>query len=657
MRTGRNLARHLPSLGLLAALALAAGSAGAAGPAQGGQQPSIEYSQYAKAARAAQANWPGQAVRAAHGMVVSDDPLASAAGEEILKAGGNAVDAGVAVAFALAVVYPEAGNLGGGGFMLVRQASGKAALIDYREEAPKRATAKMYLNPDGSLIPNGATTGYRAVGVPGTVAGMELALRNYGSMKLARVMAPAIRLAEQGFPVSDRLAKDLAAGRKRMQAFAVSERIFLHNGELYKPGEIFKQPELAATLRRIARHGSAGFYRGETARMLAADMAKNGGLIGLEDLAAYRAKIRAPLEAGYPYDGHTWEVITSPPPSSGGVAIIEALNILQALPLKPVPGQAASAWSNAENVHYVAEAMRRVFADRAAYLADPDFNHVPVRGLISPAYASGLRASIDATRATPSADVHAGNPAPYDRAARRLSTRRGGLAALSLPKGHEGTPAGAARVARLDARSAAAWSEWTASRPGHTTHFSVVDAAGNAVSNTYTINDFFGSGVTTTAGFLLNDEMDDFTTAPGKPNVLFHLYQSAGNEIAPGKRPLSSMVPTMVLRDGKLSLVTGSPGGPRIISATLLSVLNWMRMGMDAQQAINAPRFHHQWMPDVLFVEPTLSSDTIRQLEQRGYHVDARGWIGQVNAIGIDPRTGDRLGAGDPRRGGAAAGN
>lgn len=641
MRTGGNLARHLPSLGLLAALGVAASSAGAAGPAGRGrqaQQPNIEYSRFAQAARSAQAHWPAQAVRAAHGMVVSDDPLASAAGEEILKEGGNAVDAAVAVAFALAVVYPEAGNLGGGGFMLVRQASGKAAFIDYREEAPKRATAKMYLNPDGSLIPNSSTTGYRAVGVPGTVAGMDLALRTYGTMKLARVMAPAIRLAKRGFPVSERLAKDLAAGRKRMQAFPESQRIFLRNGNLYKPGETFKQPELAATLGRIAAHGAAEFYRGHTAHELAADMAKNGGLIGLADLAAYRAKIRAPLEASYPYDGHTWEVITSPPPSSGGVAIIEALNILQALPLRPAPGQAASAWDNAENVHYVAEAMRRAFADRAAYLADPDFNHVPVRGLTSPAYANGLRASIDATRATPSADVHAGNPAPYDRAAAM------------------GTREGAALVARLDAKSAAAWSEWTASRSGHTTHFSVVDAAGNAVSNTYTLNDFFGSGVSASAGFLLNDEMDDFTTAPGKPNVLFHLYQSAGNEIAPGKRPLSSMVPTMVLRDGKLSLVTGSPGGPRIISATLLDVLNWMRMGMDAQQAINAPRFHHQWMPDVLYVEPTLPSDTIRQLEQRGYHVDARGWIGQVNAIGIDPKTGDRLGAGDPRRGGAAAG-
>jgi gamma-glutamyltranspeptidase/glutathione hydrolase len=348
-------------------------------------------------------------------------------------------------------------------------------------------------------------------------------------------------------------------------------------------------------------------------------MAQNGGIITRADLAGYRAKIRTPLEATYHYGGHAWTIITSPPPSSGGVAIIETLNILQGLPLAPVPDRPVSAWNNAVNDHYVAEAMRRAFADRAAWLADPDFMHVPVRGLTSMVYAEKLRASILPNKATPSTEVKAGNPDPYDRA------------------------------------TAAAFSEWLATR-GHTTHFSVVDAEGNAVSNTYTINDFFGSGVTTPSGFLLNDEMDDFNTDPGHPNVLFHLLQSQGNDVAPDKRPLSSMVPTMVLRDGKLSFVTGSPGGPRIISATLLSALNWMRMGMSAQQAINAPRFHHQWMPDVLYVEPTMPLDTVRQLQRLGYTVDARGWIGQVNAVGIDPKTGERLGVGDPRRKGAAAG-
>lgn len=585
-----------------------------------GQPASIEFAQYAKAARAAAVHWPQQAVREPHAMVVSDSDLASEAGEEILKQGGNAIDAAAAVAFTLAVVYPEAGNLGGGGFMLVRQTNGKTAFVDYREEAPHKATRTMYLNPDGSFVKGSSTIGYRAVGVPGTVAGMVLALHEYGTMKLAQVMAPAIRLAREGFPVSDRLAKDIAAGQKRMDQFPRSRSIFLRDDNLYKPGEIFRQPILAATLERIAKTDGRDFYHGETAHMLAKDMAAGGGIISLADLAGYKAKIRTPLQANYHDGGHTWEVITSPPPSSGGVAIIEALNILQGLPLKPVPARPASAWNDAENVHYVAEAMRLAFADRAAWLADPDFSFVPVRGLTNPAYAVKLRAQIRPKEATPSSDVKAGDPKPFN-----------------------------------DRAAAAAWSIWSAKR-GHTTHFSVVDSAGNAVSNTYTINDFFGSGVTSSAGFLLNDEMDDFTTDPGHPNVLFHLMQSDKNDVAPEKRPLSSMVPTMVLRDGQLSLVTGSPGGPRIISATLLSVLNWMRMGMSAQAAINAPRFHHQWMPDVLYVEPTMPSDTIRQLEKRGYQVDSRGWIGQVNAVAIDPKDGSRLGVGDPRRYGSAKG-
>ncbi len=564
-------------------------------------------------------SWPEHAVRGRHAMVVTDDPLASRVGEQILKSGGNAVDAAVAVAFALAVVYPEAGNLGGGGFLLIRQSNGKTAFIDYREVAPKKATAKMYLSPDGKLIPGASTVGYRAVGVPGTVAGMALALHRYGTMTLARVMAPAIRLAKDGFPVSDRLAKDIAAGRKRLAQFPTSRRIFLRDGKLYKPGEVFRQPELAATLQRISRKGPEDFYRGRTAHLLAAAMARHGGLISLADLRDYQAKMRRPLEATYHYGGHTWQVITSPPPSSGGVAIIETLNILDTLPLVPVLARPEEAWDKAENVHYVAEAMRRAFADRAAWLADPDFSHVPVRGLTSMAYAAKWRAGIGPSRATPSSAINPGDPKPYDRAA------------------------------------AAAWSVWSATR-GYTTHFSIVDAAGNAVSNTYTINDFFGSGVTTAAGFLLNDEMDDFTTDPGHPNVLFHLLQSAANEVAPDKRPLSSMTPTLVVRDGALSFVTGSPGGPRIISATLLTVLDWMRMGMSALEAIDAPRFHLQWMPDVLYVEPTMPDSTVHQLLLRGYTIDARRWIGQVNAVAIDPATGDRLGVGDPRRGGVAEG-
>jgi gamma-glutamyltranspeptidase/glutathione hydrolase len=636
MRLQRPVFRHKSSwLAVAAALVLGTGIScagnraakavpAAAAPQQpqkapAAREPSIEYSQYAKAARNAAQNWPLHAVRDPHGMVVTDDPIASKVGEEILKKGGNAIDAAVAVAYTLAVVYPEAGNIGGGGFMLIRRHDGKTAFIDYREVAPKKATAKMYLHPDGSRIPGASTIGYLSVGVPGSVAGMSLALQKFGTMKLAEVMAPAIRLAKDGFPVSARLAKDLQAGSKRLDRFPISRRIFLRDGKLYQAGEIFRQPELAATLERIAKNGPEEFYRGETAHVLAKQMASHGGIITLDDLAGYRAKIRTPLDATYHYGGHAWTVITSPPPSSGGVAIIETLNILQGLPLQPVPDRPVSAWNNARNVHYVAEAMRRAFADRAAWLADPDFTHVPVRGLTSMAYAEKLRATIAADKATPSSEVKAGDPNPYDRA------------------------------------TAAAFSEWTATR-GHTTHFSIVDAEGNAVSNTYTINDFFGSGVATASGFLLNDEMDDFNTDPGHPNVLFHLLQSQANDVAPDKRPLSSMVPTMVLRDGKLSFVTGSPGGPRIISATMLSALNWMRMGMSAQQAINAPRFHHQWMPDVLYVEPTMPLSTVRNLERLGYTIDARGWLGQVNAVGIDPRTGDRLGVADPRRHGNADG-
>jgi len=572
------------------------------------------------------ASWPTKAVRGAHAMVVSDDPLASAAGIEILKKGGNAVDAAVAVAFALAVVEPEAGNIGGGGFMLVRMADGRSGFVDYREVAPEKATRNMYLGASGTLDSEAAVTGIRSVAVPGTVAGLELALEQFGTMKLKRVMAPAIRLAEEGFPVSERLARDLREAQGKLEQFSDSRRIFLRDDTFYQPGEIFPQPELAATLHRIARHGSREFYRGKTARALADGMAGMGGLITLQDLKRYRPRLRQALQGVYEFGGHRWDVITSPPPSSGGVGILEALNILTPVPTSP------AGWSDPGNVHWVAEALRRVFADRAAYLADSDFTPVPVRGLTDPRYAAELRTTIDPVRASPSRLVHAGNPRPFDP---------------GWPK-----PA-------KESQAMLGWLEEQAERSGHTTHFSVVDPSGNAVANTYTINDFFGSGVTAPGGFLLNDEMDDFTTAPDTPNRLFGLVQSEANAIAPGKRPLSSMTPTILLRDGQLSFVTGSPGGPRIISATLLSLINWIRLGMDAQQAIDAPRFHEQWMPDVLYVEPTLPAPVVTELEHEGYTVavgPTSPWIGQVEAIGIDPKTGERLGAPDPRRGGAAAG-
>ena len=573
--------------------------------------------------------WPKQAVRAAHGMVVTDEELGSQAGVEILKRGGNAVDAAVATAFALAVVEPAAGNIGGGGFMLVRLADGKTTFLDYRETAPGKATRNMYIGKDGKLDEEASVIGYRSVAVPGTVAGLELALKTYGTMKLADVMAPAIRLAEDGFAVSKKLADELEEESSGLQAFPTSKRIFLNGGQHFKAGDTLKQPELASTLKRIAEKGATEFYRGETAHVLADEIAKNGGIISLDDLANYKPRVREVLHAKYESGGHNWEILTSPPPSSGGVAIIEALNMLKDAPLK--------GWEDPQSVQIVAQTMQRIFADRAAYLADPDYSKIPVAGLTDPCYAKDRAATIDPAKATPSKTIKAGTPHLCGTAANSEAPPR------LVP-------------ARAEGR--------------HTTHFSVVDAAGNAVASTYTLNDSYGSHVTCAAGFLLNDEMDDFTTKPGAPNSLYDLMQSDANAIAPGHRPLSSMTPTILVRDGKLSFVTGSPGGPTIISVTLLSILNWMRLGMDAQAAINATRFHHQWYPDRIRMEAEFPLSVEQALRARGYEVE-RGWyetpslsseavlrkhMGLVNAIGIDPQTGERLGAADPRDQGSAVG-
>jgi gamma-glutamyltranspeptidase/glutathione hydrolase len=570
-------------------------------------------------------DWPKQAVRSTHGMVATDEQFGSQAGVEILKRGGNAVDAAVAVAFALAVVEPSAGNIGGGGFMLVRLADGRSSFFDYREVAPGKATRNMYIGPDGKLIPNddvtGSVIGYRSVAVPGTVAGLELALKTYGKLKLADVMEPAIRLAENGFPVSESLAHEFVEEKKSLEKFPISQHIFLNDGKMFSPGDTIRQPELAATLKRIAKNGAAEFYTGDTAHAVVDDITKSGGLITLDDLANYKPKVREVLHAQYSVndrDGggaqHSWEVLTSPPPSSGGVAIIEAMNMLQSTPLK--------GWDDVESVHMVAETMQRVFADRAAYLADPDYSDVPVAGLTSPCYAKERAATINPQDATPSKDVKAGKPHSCSASAATDSAPT----TITLNDGP------------------------------HTTHFSVVDAAGNAVASTYTLNDSYGSHVTSPAGFVLNDEMDDFTTQPGVPNALFGLIQSDANAIAPSHRPLSSMTPTILLRDGKLSFVTGSPGGPTIISATLLSVLNWMRLGMDAQSAINAPRFHHQWMPDLILMEQSFPATMEKALRERGFVTKRRGHIGLVNAIGVDAKTGERQGAADPRDNGSAVG-
>lgn len=573
--------------------------------------------------------WPQQAVRAMHGMVATDEQLGSQAGAEILKRRGNAIDAAVAVAFALAVVEPAAGNIGGGGFMLIRLADGKTTFLDYRETAPGKAARDMYIGKDGKLDEEASVIGYRSVAVPGTVAGLELALKTYGTMKLADVMAPAIRLAEQGFRVSDKLARELEEERPGLQKFANSQRIFLNGGQTFKAGNTLKQPELAATLKRIAKIGAEEFYRGETAHLLADEMVRNGGIITLEDLAHYAPKVREVLRAKYEIGGHSWGVLTSPPPSSGGIAIIEALNMLQGVPLK--------GWDDPQSVHMVAETMRRVFADRAAYLADPDYSNIPVVGLTDTCYAKERAATINPAKASSSKELKAGTPHVCGAATDLVVSPR---MVASLGEGH------------------------------HTTHFSVVDAAGNAVASTYTLNDNYGSHVTSSAGFLLNDEMDDFTTQPGVPNALFGLMQSDANAIAPGHRPLSSMTPTILVRDGKLSFVTGSPGGPAIISATLLSIINWMELGMDAQAAINAPRFHHQWMPDRIRMEAEFPESMEQALRARGHEVE-RGWyetpslgheakwrkhMGLVNAIGIDPQSGERLGAADPRDQGSAVG-
>src|SRR5258707_1722778 len=602
MRIQRTTWRCVSGFGLAATLSTT-------GVAPG--QTAAEY----RARTEASKQWPREAVRGAKAMVATDEDLGSEAGVEILKRGGNAVDAAVAVAFALAVVEPAAGNIGGGGFMLIRLANGKTTFLDYREVAPGKATRDMYIGKDGKLDEEASVIGYRSVAVPGTVAGLALALKTYGSMKLADVMAPAIRLAENGFPVSQRLAHEFEAERPALQRFAFSRRIFLNDGKMFQPGDTLRQPEVAATLKRIARNGAAEFYSGETAHVIVDDVAQLGGLITLDELAKYQPKVREVLRAKYENGGHAWEVLTSPPPSSGRVAIIEALNMLQSVPLK--------GWDDVESVHMVAEVMRRVFADRAAYLADPDYSNVPVAGLSDPCYAKEVLTTIDPQNASSSKVIKAGNPHTCGMAASNAPSPE---TLVSLGEGP------------------------------HTTHFSVVDAAGNAVASTYTLNYSYGSHVTSSAGFLLNDEMDDFTTQPGVPNALYGLMQSEANAIAPGHRPLSSMTPTILLRDGKLSFVTGSPGGPTIISATLLSILNWMRLGMDAQAAINAPRFHHQWLPDRILMEEDFPESTQKALEARGFAVKLRGHIGLVNAIGIDPKSGDRLGAADPRDKGSAVG-
>ena len=541
-------------------------------------------------------------VRGRHAMVASQHELASRIGIEILKKGGNAVDAAIAVGLALAVVYPEAGNIGGGGFMLYRRNDGQAFAIDYREMAPKAATRDVFVDKDGNLIKGegSSTIGYRASGVPGTLAGFDLAFKKHGSGKIKwrELVEPARLLAQNGYVLSNRLATLLYAFRENLAKYPESNRIFLNNGKYYDEGALFKQPDLAQTLTRIETQGATEFYTGKTAQLIADDMKANKGLITLEDLKSYKARERTPLRGNY----RGYEIITMPPPSSGGIVMLQVLNMLEGYDIK------AMGYNSAAKYHLLTEAMRRSFADRAEFMADPDFQDVPVAKLVDKAYAKDRASSIDLKKITSSAQIGHG----------QIAAKEG-----------------------MD-----------------TTHFTVVDSAGNIVTNTYTINDLYGSRVTAKGtGVLLNDEMDDFAARPGKTN-LYGLIQGERNKVEPMKRPLSSMTPTIVMKkDGTPWFALGARGGPRIISAVLQSVINVIDHDMNIQQAIDAPRVHHQWYPDEMIFEPYgMSPDTLNILRGYGHtFADKPGYIASATGIMID-KDGVRLGAIDSRSDGEAIG-
>jgi gamma-glutamyltranspeptidase/glutathione hydrolase len=551
---------------------------------------------------------PFHPVHAQHAMVASVHGLASQAGVEMMQAGGNAVDAAVATGFALAVVHPQAGNLGGGGFMLIREAEGKTHFVDFREKAPAAATAGMYLDASGNVIPDASLIGFKAIGVPGSVAGLVWAEKHYGKLSLAQVMRPAIKLAREGFAVAWEDARSLHD--QDLGKFAVSRRIFQREGNFYQAGEVLKQPELAHTLERIAQNPD-DFYRGAMAREMATFVRKNGGLLSAEDLANYEVKEREAVRGTY----REYEIIGAPPPSSAGVALIEILNILEGYDLVKAGDRSA------DSIHLSVEAFRRAFYDRAEFMGDPDFGKIPVAQLIDKKYAAGWRETIDAEKASVSRELK--RPAAFSELEQY---------AASHPT------AGEAR------------------EPENTTHYSVVDADGMAVAVTTTLNDSFGSRVTVEGlGFLLNDEMDDFSSKPGVPNG-YGLIQGPANAIGPGKRPLSAMAPTMVLKDGKLFMVLGSPGGPTIITTVANIITGVVDYGHDIQEAVNAPRFHNQWLPDEILLEDRISPDTIKLLVAKGYAVNKRHAWGDGECIEIDQKTGERLGASDGRNNGKAAG-
>lgn len=529
------------------------------------------------------------------GMVVSQEMLASQVGAEILARGGNAVDAAVAVGFALAVTLPRAGNLGGGGFMLIYLAEqDRVVALDYREMAPAAAHRDMYLDEMGEVDQQRVRFSHKASGVPGTVAGLYHAHQRFGSLKWSELLKPAVRLAREGIVVNYDLADSLKRRHQRLTRNpATREAFFKRGGEPYEAGELLVQKDLAWTLKQIARQGPKAFYEGAVARRIVADMEANGGLITMQDLANYRVREREPVRGDY----RGYEIVSMPPPSSGGIHLIQMLNVLEHFPLSEYgPG-------SADHLHVLVEAMRLAYADRAEHLGDPDFYEVPAAWLTGKDYARELAAGIDMSKARKSAEVNPGQPAP--------------------PESFD------------------------------TTHFSVMDKAGNMVSSTYTLNFSYGSGLTVTgAGFLLNNEMDDFSAKPGVPNA-FGLLGGEANAVAAGKRPLSSMTPTMVFKDGQPFLSTGSPGGSRIITAVLQLIVNVIDHGMNIADATHQPRIHHQWLPDIVQHERLVNPDTLRILAQRGHDVRSSTALGALETLMFDGTT--FYGCADPRRPGSGA--
>ncbi len=537
-------------------------------------------------------------VRARHGMVVAADPIAAKIGLEVLKKGGNAVDAAVTMGFVMAVTSPRAGNIGGGGFMVLYSAKkGEVSAIDYREKAPAKAYRNMFLDKEGHVDPERSRFSHLSVGVPGTVAGLALALEKHGTLSFKEALSPAIVLAREGFTVSPGFCESIRMRKERLNTWASTRAIFFKkDGGVYEPGDLFVQEDLAGTLKAIAEKGISAFYQGETADLIVKEMDAHGGLISSRDLASYQPVIREPVHGIY--RGH--DIYSMSPPSSGGVHLIQILNILEGYEIF------LSGHNSAETIHLMVESMKRAYADRSRYLGDPDFVKVPVQGLISKAYAADLRREIQRSRATLSQKIMPGIPTGYES--------------------------------------------------NDTTHFSVVDNEGNAVSNTYTLNFSFGSGIVVQgAGFLLNNEMDDFSSKPGVPNA-YGLVGGAANAIEPEKRMLSSMSPTLVLKTGKLFMVTGSPGGSRIITTTLQVIMNVIDHKMNIQEAVNAPRIHHQWLPDEIRMEKGISPDTIGILKKMGHEVRINDTMGAAASIMVDQERGILFGASDPRQQGQAFG-